>query len=176
MTIYNYNYSILVCYHEPADDHGLVHAEGGHQELRGLGQEHQQGQHEGGHREQRGHPHQLRDLAAENGKCWEFCGMIQYLSMRDILVELEHEHDEEAEVDEHDEDDAGLEGGGGGVAEAVLQVVGLGELSLPGGVAQLQLAPALILPGSGGHFVFILNWKIFAYCILKHNTTHTPNA
>ena len=69
LTIYNYNYSILVCYHEPADDHGLVHAEGGHQELRGLGQEHQQGQHEGGHREQRGHPHKLRDLAAENGKC-----------------------------------------------------------------------------------------------------------
>ena len=42
--------------YEPADHHGLVHPEGGHQELGGLGQVDHQGQHEGCHREERRHP------------------------------------------------------------------------------------------------------------------------
>ena len=55
----------------PGDDHGLVHPEGGEQEVGGLGEEHQQRQHEGGHREHGGHPDGAGELKRyiNNKKC-----------------------------------------------------------------------------------------------------------
>ena len=48
--------------YEPADHHGLVHPEGGHQELGRLGQVDHQGQDEGCYREQGCHPTGIRNL------------------------------------------------------------------------------------------------------------------
>ena len=112
---------------EPTDDHGLVHPERGHQELRGLRQVNHQGQDERCDREQRSHPTCIWDLKKRMKLKFLFPNEAPNLRLRNILQELCQEDEEHDGVGDEDEHDAGEESGGASRAQSEFQLTWCGE-------------------------------------------------
>ena len=126
---------------EPADDHGLVHPERGHQELRGLRQVNHQGQDERCDREQRSHPTciwYLKNFNSESLMLNLICRIYLVpnkapnLRLRNVLQELCQEDEEHDGVGDEDEHYAGEESGGASRAQSEFQLTWCGEGSFRG--------------------------------------------